>query len=419
MLKIGEFKNFTVVSFTPDAIRGGVFRMQSGRWHWLRAAERKITDAGESAATWCELWKELRGGDELIVLTGVIPGGTFFCLDVISLPPREQREALLMELPRQTLRTPAAPVCQFCPVTEPGIEGLQTLNVYAFEQKRLDAATTPLRREHLRADELVHPLIGVSPEEPAVFIPEIDPGFYFQNGKFHHVCGAEEMLETAGTQWRTVMERKFVQDVENANFKAYFPLLLTARLIASGKYRRHRDGLRILPDELHPVRFRRQLHLTAALSIALVLLWLWNIGRERWRDFQAYRDIVSQTRELKQGADSMQSSLRRALREQRDIGKVISSNFGEGDIIGQLAALSKLLPQDVMVSDLRWSESGIDLVLQSESDNLDLPRILKPLSRWKVADIQQRQGRFSSTTTVSAKLIPAEPAPKKTKGARK
>ena len=67
-----------------------------------------------------------------------------------------------------------------------------------------------------------------------------------------------------------------------------------------------------------------------------------------------------------------------------------------------------MLSSCLMVTDFRWNETGIDLVLQSESENLDLPGVLKPLSRWKVADIHQRQGRFSATTAITAKLVPAD-----------
>ena len=175
-------------------------------------------------------------------------------------------------------------------------------------------------------------------------------------------------------------------------------------------------GQALLPNPLH--RFRGQLRLTAVLASALLLTLLWSCGSERWREFNAYRGVVAETKELRRKNDSMQSALKRAAREQKDIAKLLNSNFGEGDVIGQLAALSQLLPQDVMVTDFRWNESGIDLVLQSESENLDLPRVLKPLSHWKVTDIQQRQGRMSAITTVTAKLIPVEQAAVKGKAGK-
>jgi len=418
MLKFGEIRDFTVVSFTAAALRGGVFGIRSGRWHLLAAAEKQLTGTKEDATKWRELWRELRGGNELTLLTGTIPGGVFFGLDTIALPPREQREALLMELPRQMPRHPVDPVLQFMPAGKSGDNGTVLLNVYAASRKQLDAATAALRKWRLRADELIHPLLTVSSADPAVFLPETDPGFYFENRKFHRAEAAEQLRAASLKQWEEIMNGLFVRDAEISDFAGFLPVFLVARFTASEKPRHHRRELQFLPSELHPVRFRRQLRLTAVLAAALLLAMLWSCGRERWKDFSAYRAVVSETRELQRKNDSMQSTLKRSAKEQKDIAKVLNSNFGESDVIGQLAAFSKLLPNDVMVTDFRWSESGIDLVLQSESENLDLPGILKPLAHWKVADIQQRQGRMSATTTVTAKLVPAEQAASRTRSAR-
>ena len=406
MLKLGEIKNFTVVSFTSAAVRGGVFDMRSGRWHLRRVAERKLAGAKEPAALWRELWSELHGGGDLVILTGAVSGGVFFNFETIKLPPREQRDALILELPRQMLTPPDDPVFQYLPVGAGGSEDMELVNVYAFERKALDAVTAVLRRARLRADELIHPLLTVKPDDPAVFLPGFDPDFYFCGGKFHRTNG--NAPADAVAEWKKLLERQFAFECEIADFGEFLPVLLCARFIAADGFNSHRKELQLMPKELHPVRYRRQLRLTAILGAALLLTMLWSCGRERWRDFSSYREVNSKPEELKRKNDQMQSALRRGGKEQKEIAKVINANFGESDVLGQLADISRLLPQDVMVTDFRWSENGIDLVLQSESENLDLPGVLKPLTRWKVADIHQRQGRFSSTTTVTATLVPVD-----------
>lgn len=408
MLKFGETGDLTVVSFDTAAIRGGVFGIRAGHWHLVAVSEKKLAGVKDDYTLWRELWRELRGGSGLTLLTGAVPRGVLFCLDAVALPPREQREALFMELPRQMLRPPAEPALQFLPVTDTDADGMTKLNVYVSDQKSLYAATAPLRRGRLRADEFIHPLLVTAPDDPPVFIPGLDSDFYFEGRRFHRTDGTDELKEESLSKWRKIMDELFVRDAEITDFTNFLPVLLVARFAISGNFRRRRRELQFLPAELHPVRFRGQLRLTAVLASALLLMLLWSCGSERWREFSAYRAVVAETRELRRKNDSMQGALKRSSREQKDIAKVLNSNFGEGDVIGQLAAFSKLLPQDVMVTDFRWSESGIDLVLQSESENLDLPRVLKPLTRWKVTDIQQRQGRMSATTTVTAKLIPAD-----------
>ena len=417
MLKIGELKNFTVVSFSSGAICGGVFSLRSGRWHLCRTSGKKLAGAKDEAALWRELWRELHGGSDLVVLTGAVPGGVFFSFDTIPLPPREQREALAMELPRQLLTPPDDPVFQFLPVGSGASEDTVTLNVYAFERKALETATAVLRRGRLRVDELIHPLLTVKPGDPAVYLPGIDPGFFFENRKFHRAVPGPGATDAAA-KWKLVMEREFVSDAPVTDFAEFLPVLLIARFIAAGEFHRHRKELEVIPRELRPVRYRRQLRLTAVLGAALLLTMLWSCGKERWQDFMSYREVAAETEELQRKNDQMQSALRRSGKEQKDIAKVINANFGESDVLGQLADISRLLPQDVAVFDFRWSETGIDLVLQSESENLDLPGILKPLGQWKVAEIHQRQGRQSATTTITAKLVPADRKAAKKKAAK-
>jgi hypothetical protein len=418
MLKLGEIKNFTVVSFTSAAVCGGVFDLRSGRWHLRRVAERKLAGAKEPSALWRELWSELHGGGDLVILTGTVPGGVFFSFETLRLAPREQREALLLELPRQMLTPPDDPVFQYLPVGDGGSEDMELLNVYSFERKALDAVTALLRRARLRADELIHPLLTVRPDDPPVFLSALDRDFYFSGGKFHRTRG-DDPADAAVAEWKKILEKQFAFDSEIADFGEFLPVLLCARFIAADGFNRHRRELQLMPKELHPVRYRRQLRLTAILGAALLLTMLWSCGRERWRDFSSYREVVAKTEELKRKNDQMQSALRRGGKEQKEIAKVINANFGESDVLGQLADISRLLPQDVMVTDFRWSETGIDIVLQSESENLDLPGVLKPLTRWKVADIHQRQGRFSTTTTVTAKLVPVDQSSGGTKNGRK
>ena len=67
---------------------------------------------------------------------------------------------------------------------------------------------------------------------------------------------------------------------------------------------------------------------------------------------------------------------------------------------------SDLLPANVMVSSLRWSETSLDLMLQSEAENLDLPALLRRLPYWKVGQLQQR--RMGDTVSmITLKLVPA------------
>ena len=408
MFKLGEVRNFTVVSFNAGSICGGVFSADAdGVWRLAATSSKKLAGAKDETALWSELWHELPGGGELIILTGAFTGGVLFSFETVALAPGDQMEALLMELPRQMLRPPADPVLQYLPTGGVDAEGMQRLNVYAFERKSMVPVIETLRRSRLFVDEFIHPLLTVGADDPPVFLPGIDPDFYFHGGKFHRASAEADRLAAYG-EWRGIMERIFTGIPADCALDEFLPVFLIARFIVSGGFPVHRKTVHVLPDELRPVRFRRHLQLTAVLLTALIAVSIWNFSRGRWQDFKSYREVSAEIADIKRKTDTMQATLRRSAKEQKDIAKVLAGNACTNDIIGQFYSLSKLLPQDVMLTDLRWSESGIDIVLQSESENLDLPGVLRPLSNWKVTDINQRQGRFSATTTVTAKLVPAD-----------
>ena len=425
MRKIGEITNFTVISFNPSAICGGVFDLHAGTWRLTRTAAKQLAGAKDESALWRELWKDLHGGGELIVLTGAIPDGVFFTFDTVALPPREQREALMMELPRQLLSPPDDPVVQFMPTSSPDSSEMESLNVYTVERKALETALAPLRRGRLRADELVHPLLMVKPGDPAAFLPGIDPGFCFCDRRFRRTGDDDSERLAAEAAWRKIMERHFAFETAELKFPELFPILLVARGVITGDFRRHRKELQLLPNEVHPVRFRGQLRLTALLLVALIAVLTYRFVRERWHDFKEYRQVTAEINALKNQTSQMKGYIARSAKEQKEIAKVLNTGTNSREVLRDLAAISKLLPPNVMLSDFRWNESEIALTMQSENENLDLSEVFAPLRRWKVADVQHRNARQSAITVINAKLVPAAKAAgkntrngKKNKGAR-
>ena len=73
-----------------------------------------------------------------------------------------------------------------------------------------------------------------------------------------------------------------------------------------------------------------------------------------------------------------------------------------------MADLSRILPQNVMVQNLRWSDSSLDMTLRSDAENLSLPNIIRPLNYWKIAQLQQRRRPNETSSTITIKLVPAE-----------
>ena len=115
---------------------------------------------------------------------------------------------------------------------------------------------------------------------------------------------------------------------------------------------------------------------------------------------------IAEIKKLSTDTVRIQGMLRRQTRLNKERAKIVSTKSGEQDILAFMAAFSSLLPENVSVNNFRLNESGVDIVLASEVENLDLARVLKPMSDWKISQLQQRQNRGGSGNTINLKLVP-------------
>ncbi|MPN10573.1 hypothetical protein SDC9_157868 [bioreactor metagenome] len=148
------------------------------------------------------------------------------------------------------------------------------------------------------------------------------------------------------------------------------------------------------------------MRVSALLVVLLLGNYLWSaVGT--WRgNYLEYSRIADERDRVKAENTLLNSKLRTLDKEQRELTRVVALSAGEAEVLAKLAALTSILPSNVMVSSLRWSESSLDLMLQSEAENLDLPALLRKLPYWKIAQLQQR--RMGDTVTmITLKLQPA------------
>ena len=186
----------------------------------------------------------------------------------------------------------------------------------------------------------------------------------------------------------------------------YLSVLLVARLECSEKSIKERIALKVLPDQSRPLRYRTQIQLAVILLVLLIGNLLWagyiNFGGE----YREAREISAQIDDCRRKITSINSRLKRNQKASRDMARVVEISAGESDVLGKLAAFSGLLPENVLVSSMRWSDSGVDLQLQSENANINLPELLKPLNFWKIGNLQQRQMWGSDVTSINLRLVP-------------
>jgi hypothetical protein len=258
-----------------------------------------------------------------------------------------------------------------------------------------------------RADGFIYPFLAVNPDDPELFLPEIEPGFTFARGAWQPAANTD--AATVNKAWQEIISKFIIipdEHKSDAEFSQILPILLIARMIACGKFERNRTPLAVLPEKLRPVRYRGHFIVTTLLLILIGVNILWHFGRTWGADYSRYRSLQNENKKLKRDIDSARRNSKRLLKEQKEMERVIDSGAGDPDLIQKFALLSNALPGNVLVSSIRWSDSSIDMILQCEDAKLDLPRIINPLGYWKIGQLQQRQTGDSAVATITLKLVP-------------
>ena len=381
-------KNFAVLYFTPETVRGARFERTDKQWKLVCCSSSPI-DSENPAAAWKSVLKEIERRDTLLLLTGALPDGVFFQFNSVELSSKEQRGAVELELSRHLMQIPGDHMFQFAAGT-PGEDLRVPVGVYIFDSKALNSVSARMSQCSCRADGFIYPFLALEPGDPKLFLPEIESGFAFFTGG---------SAENESGQWQELISKlvKLPQDGKDGfDFNLMLPLLIVARMVISGKFIRNRAALAVLPEKLRPVRFRGHIIVTVLLLILIGLNGLWQLSRTWGADYRKYKALQSENRKLKRDIDSARRSSKRLLKEQKEMERVIAAGTGDPDVIAKFALLCNALPGNVLVSSLRWSENSVDLVLQCEDAKLDLPRIINPLGYWKIGQLQQRQGGDSA-----------------------
>ncbi|MPM27967.1 hypothetical protein SDC9_74484 [bioreactor metagenome] len=171
-------------------------------------------------------------------------------------------------------------------------------------------------------------------------------------------------------------------------------------------------GINVLPDYLRPARYRTQLRIMAILLIALIMLGGLRFSGSWIRNYREYSAAQSELAAIKERTIRAQKKLKSGEKEWKELTRLAELKIGDRDCMQYLGLISEKLPDDVLVSSLRWSEGSVDLVLQTESTEIDLVSFFNRLTGFKVASAMQRTGN-NGLTFATVKLTVGESGGKK------
>ena len=396
---------FTVISVGDNVIHGGRFQRKGKNWRLVSFSSAEI-EKDKPAAALKKISRSI-GKSEYCAITGKIAGASFFRFISAEMDSRAQRGAVEFELSRQLLKVPEKYSLQF------GVSGSVAddpnavwVNAAVLPEEGLNEFAENMRKAGIVADEFIYPLMALDEDADELYLPEIDADFGYVKDSWMPMPSAEKYDENIEF-WRKLMRKSFVLPRrEEFNVQDYIQLLLAAKVVVSGALREAPEAFRVLPDNVRPVRFRGHIIVTVILVLALIASLGWRFSRTYGESIREYRQIIADTKLLKQRTSDLRSSVKRSSKELKEMNRLVSMEIGDPDAVAEFALLSETLPNDVLVSSIRWNESDIDVVMLCENSQLDLPALIQPLKYWKIGSLQQRQTGESAVATINLKLIP-------------
>ena len=393
---------FAVVMFSASHIRGAVFSRNKNALTLSRHAEEPIENS-DTTAVWRRVLSRINCNKSMpLFISGSFKGGIFFQTRSVELPVAEQRSSVELELSRHLITIPKDYRLQI--MSSDCDDDKVLVNAYIFPAESIGVAAEALSGCNRQTDGFIYPLMACQAGDPMFYNAEIEPGFSFSSGQWRPFSDGGNW-QLARKHWAEICSDLFTLPAD-LDTDAFLPVLQVARLITRRDYNTKKAGLPVLPDNLRPKRIKRQLQLTVTLVIALIALLIWG-AFGTWNSSRAeYTKLRDEIKKLSRETVRMQNNARRLNRTNKERSKIVSLKTTEYDVLGFLAAFSSLLPSNVSVNNFRFNESGVDIAMASTAENIDLARILKPMAHWKISQLQQRQNRGGSGTSINLKLVP-------------
>lgn len=403
-MKILGNHNFVSVVFSDTCLRGAYFERKGNKYNIVRFAEVEISDNRDAA--WKKLVRELDfSGTVPMFVGGTHTGLTFFRTLSVAMDTQSRRSALELELGKHLLAQAPDHQLQFIALSQHD-DGQIPVNVCVVPEAMFPLLASAFSSCSRRADNFIYPLLALKENDPPVYLPELESSFEFSRGQWRSVDSA--VKETSVSEWNRIFSELF-NIPETMDTAAFTAVLLIARVVSRDDFASLKDGIRVLPDQLRPVRFRAQLICCAVLFVLLLINVIWGLAVKWNKSGAGYREITQESARLDRDTKRIKTTLKRESRAHKERTRIVASKPGAHDILTDLADFSRLLPASAMVTSYRRGESDIDIVISSEDEGINFPQLLKGIShKWRVGQVQQRQRGNSTSVTVNLKLVPAE-----------
>ena len=418
-MNINKFKGFAVIFSCGNKLQGAVFRKLKVRYELVKSCAFPLQE-DDPAEVWKNLFRTLSvSRDEPLILSAVPRDGFFFRSVMAKLPAKAIRNALFLELPRRMILSDTEnmlmeytlPASTEKPVSDTGTEeekangdeGTMTVNACTFPRDSLTPFTDLLVKCGRKADAFLYPFLALQQNDPPLYLADTEEKYYFA-GNCWQVADTSAGDDPAGTkqEWEKIFRSTFKLPAD-FNVNEFAPILLCARFAITSGFHESETGLNILPAKLQPSRLKSQIKLCVLLLLIILANVLWHYSGKWISNAGEYRVLAAEKASLQEENRKLKVKIRRMEKEGKEKYRSGIQKAGEHDIVRKLKDLTDRLPSNVMISSMRWNDSGLDLTMFSE-DNSGISEIFRTrFPYWKLANIQQRNFG-GAATMITVKL---------------
>lgn len=410
-MNIGKYKTFAVISFGKKSLQAALFRRLKTKYELIRHFSA-VPDPADPVKSWKDLFRDLAiSKDDPLILCGALKEGFFFRTRLPELPVKSIRGALSLELPRRMFAArDGERVIAFSvfPVSEEedgsgnGTEKKLTVNAYTLPAESLEELSSILLQCGRKADAYIYPFLAHQESDPPLYLADVEENYYFEADNWQ--VANTEKNDPAGSnmEWKKIFKGLFKLP-DDFPVEDFFSLLLCARFALLPAFPASEAGLDILPAKLRPSRLKSQIKLGSFLLLLLCANILWSCSGEWIRNAREYKQLVREKAVLQEQNRKYKSAIRKAEKAGRERQKITAINPGEDQVVKKLYDLTTFLPSGVMISSMRWSDSGLDLTMFSEENSAISEIFRTKFPYWKLANIQQRNFG-SAATMITVKL---------------
>jgi Tfp pilus assembly protein PilN len=379
---------------TTGHLRGALLKRNKKKLFVTHLAEVP-SDERELSERIGELVKKLDlGADPVLILSHSPNGGFFFSSVTAKMSTAELSSSLVFDAQQQILQMPEDFRMQFSTRKTDNPDELRA-GVFVYPTGTLTELFGAVGKRRFRVDEFIYPLLAlpVLPPDARVRLPELDGEFYWQGDSFHptldrHLPYNRELIATLKKE--ISFSSRFGKDTDPL-YENFVTVLMLAAYAADPDFRHQRHGLAVVPEFMRPRRFRAQLQMAVILAILVVGLIAFSGFKDFLSKFQEYSQFQTQIAAAKARTVQMQTMLKTRDKELKEMTKVMELKAGQRNLLSHIANISNVLPQQVLVMSMRWSESGVDMNLQTAMEDPDLVPYLRNLPMYKISSMQHRQ----------------------------